>query len=37
VSVPHWFASADGRPVEFLSLFGRQGERMHIRARPKPR
>jgi mannose-6-phosphate isomerase-like protein (cupin superfamily) len=33
---PHWFASADGRPVEFISLFGQQGERMHIRARPKP-
>ncbi len=32
---PHWFASADGRPVEFLSLFGQQGERMHVRARPK--
>ncbi|MET9398491.1 helix-turn-helix domain-containing protein [Kitasatospora sp. NPDC002965] len=33
--VPHWFTSADGRPVELLSLFGRQGERMHVRARPK--
>ncbi|MCC9068505.1 helix-turn-helix domain-containing protein [Arthrobacter cryoconiti] len=32
---PHWFASADGNPVELLSLFGQQGERMHIRARPK--
>lgn len=32
---PHWFASADGRAVEFLSLFGQQGERMHIRARPR--
>jgi quercetin dioxygenase-like cupin family protein len=32
--VPHWFSSADGRPVELLSLFGRQGERMHVRARP---
>ncbi|NUT70898.1 helix-turn-helix domain-containing protein [Pseudarthrobacter sp. C4D7] len=32
---PHWFASADGRPVELISLFGQQGERMHIRARPK--
>jgi transcriptional regulator with XRE-family HTH domain len=32
--VPHWFGSADGRPVEFLSIFGRQGERMHVRARP---
>jgi len=33
---PHWFASADGRPVELISLFGQQGERMHVRARPKP-
>lgn len=31
--VPHWFGSADGRPVELLSLFGRQGERAHLRAR----
>jgi transcriptional regulator with XRE-family HTH domain len=30
--VPHWFGSADAEPVEFLSLFGRQGERAHIRA-----
>ncbi|MEU1894125.1 helix-turn-helix domain-containing protein [Streptomyces pristinaespiralis] len=33
--VPHWFGCADDRPVEFLSLFGPQGERMHVRARPK--
>lgn len=32
---PHWFASADGESVEFISLFGQQGERMHVRARPK--
>ena len=32
--VPHWFSAAGGRPVEVLSLFGRQGERMHVRARP---
>lgn len=32
---PHWFASADGGPVEFISLFGQQGERMHVRARPR--
>ena len=32
--VPHWFGAADDRPVEFLSLFGRQGERAHLRARP---
>ena len=33
--VPHWFAAADERPVELLSLFGKQGERAHLRARPK--
>jgi mannose-6-phosphate isomerase-like protein (cupin superfamily) len=32
--VPHWFGSAGGGPVELLSLFGRQGERAHLRARP---
>ena len=31
--VPHWFGSANGEAVEFLSIFGRQGERMHVRAR----
>jgi DNA-binding XRE family transcriptional regulator len=35
--VPHWFGAADAEPVEFLSLFGRQGERVHLRARPKAR
>lgn len=33
--VPHWFGTAGDRPVEFLSLFGRQGERAHLRASPK--
>jgi transcriptional regulator with XRE-family HTH domain len=38
--VPHWFGCAcDGtagcEPVEFLVLFGRQGERAHLRIRPK--
>lgn len=33
--VPHWFGSAEGEPVEFLSLFGAQGERTHLRARPR--
>ncbi|MFK0023120.1 helix-turn-helix domain-containing protein [Streptomyces sp. NPDC090798] len=32
--VPHWFGSTGEGPVEFLSLFGPQGERMHVRARP---
>ena len=32
--LPHWFGNADGESVEFLSLFGPQGERAHVRARP---
>jgi transcriptional regulator with XRE-family HTH domain len=35
--LPHWFGSVDAEPTEFLSLFGRQGERAHLRARPKDR
>lgn len=33
--VPHWFGPADEQSVEFLSLFGKQGERAHVRARPR--
>ena len=33
--VPHWFVPAGGGPVEVLSLFGTQGERAHLRARPR--
>lgn len=33
--VPHWFGSTGEGSVEFLSLFGPQGERMHVRARPR--
>ena len=33
--VPHWFGSAGHGPVEILSLFGREGQRMHVRARPR--
>jgi transcriptional regulator with XRE-family HTH domain len=33
--VPHWFGSATPEPAEVLTLFGPQGERMHVRARPK--
>lgn len=32
--LPHWFGSV-GEAAEFLSLFGPQGERAHLRARPK--
>jgi transcriptional regulator with XRE-family HTH domain len=31
---PHWFGAAGSRPAEVLTLFGPQGERMHVRARP---
>lgn len=32
--VPHWFGTVGEGSAEFLSLFGPQGERMHVRARP---
>ena len=32
---PHWFGRAGDESVEFLSLFGRQGERVHVRATPR--
>ncbi|MEJ7704653.1 MAG: helix-turn-helix transcriptional regulator [Geodermatophilaceae bacterium] len=31
---PHWFGNPGPRPVEVLGLFGPQGERLHVRARP---
>jgi transcriptional regulator with XRE-family HTH domain len=33
--VPHLLGSADDSPVELLVLFGRQGERAHLRARTR--
>ncbi|SOD98722.1 transcriptional regulator, XRE family with cupin sensor [Blastococcus haudaquaticus] len=33
--VPHWFGPAGDQAVEILSLFGRQGERIHVRAAPR--
>jgi len=32
---PHWFGSANGQPVEIISMFGKQGQRMHLRAKSK--
>ncbi|MFF7725207.1 helix-turn-helix domain-containing protein [Streptomyces sp. NPDC008001] len=32
--LPHWFGSTGDAPVEIISLFGPQGERMHVRAKP---
>jgi transcriptional regulator with XRE-family HTH domain len=33
--LPHWFGSTGEQFVEILSILGRQGERMHVRARPR--
>ena len=30
--LPHWFGSTGEGPAEVLSIFGRPGERMHVRA-----
>ncbi len=32
---PHWFGNPGPEPAEVLGLFGPQGERMHVRARPR--
>lgn len=34
---PHWFTNPGPGPAEVLSLWGPQGERMHVRARPTRR
>lgn len=34
--VPHWFGSTGTGAVEILSLFGKQGEKIHIRAATTP-
>ena len=31
---PHWLGASGGGDVELLSLFGKHGERVHVRARP---
>lgn len=35
--VPHWMGNPGPEPAEVLCLFGPQGERMHVRARPAGR
>jgi transcriptional regulator with XRE-family HTH domain len=35
--LPHWFGAAGDHPVEILSILGRQGERIHVRAAPRRR
>jgi transcriptional regulator with XRE-family HTH domain len=32
---PHWIGNPFDEPAEVLGLFGPQGERLHVRARPK--
>jgi transcriptional regulator with XRE-family HTH domain len=33
--LPHWFGSTGAQSADVLSLFGRQGEHMHVRAKPR--
>ena len=35
--VPHWFGPAGDHPVEILSILSREGERIHVRAQPRPK
>ncbi len=35
--VPHWFGNSADVTAEVLILFGPQGERMHVDARPRAR
>ena len=32
--IPHWLTAVGARPVEFLSIFSKEGKRIHLRARP---
>jgi transcriptional regulator with XRE-family HTH domain len=34
---PHWIGNPHDQPAEVLGLFGPQGERLHVRARPSSR
>ncbi|WP_154794833.1 helix-turn-helix domain-containing protein [Occultella kanbiaonis] len=36
-TTPHWFGNPGPGPTELLSIFGPQGERIHVRAAPKRR
>ena len=35
--LPHWFGPAGDQPVEVLSLLGRQGHHVQVRAAPRPK
>jgi transcriptional regulator with XRE-family HTH domain len=32
--IPHWLGAAGNEPVELLSIFSKDGKRIHLRARP---
>ena len=32
--IPHWLAATGAGPVEMLSIFSKEGKRIHLRARP---
>ncbi|MFS0894215.1 helix-turn-helix domain-containing protein [Microbacterium sp. 179-I 3D3 NHS] len=32
--IPHWLTAVGARPTEFLSIFSKEGKRIHLRARP---
>jgi mannose-6-phosphate isomerase-like protein (cupin superfamily) len=34
---PHWFANPGPATVKFLALVGVHGQRLHVRAKPRPR
>lgn len=35
--IPHWMTAVGSRPTEFLSIFSKEGKRIHLRARPAQR
>lgn len=35
--IPHWMSATGAGPTEFLSIFSKEGKRIHLRARPAPR
>ncbi len=32
---PHWFGNGGPRPAQYLTIFGPQGEKVHLKARPR--
>jgi transcriptional regulator with XRE-family HTH domain len=32
---PHWFGNGGPKPAQYLTIFGPQGEKVHLRARPR--